>query len=260
MNALEAYITAIDFSQNALKSIIHRYKIQTFFDIDSIPISVAEDLFFKMQEENKVFSVQEIACFCKYHTLHLATCDRKHKCQSLNPYADIQENPILYKKTAKSVSSLKKIELIKEMTLQGKKNEEIMRLTGFARSTVCYLQKQAGVKCVNSRIQYTKEQVEKIKRLSIDFTAKEVGEKLGLTESRVRAIAAQEKIHFYHIGGAPKREKIKNEDDVLELLSQGMSGLQIAKRLGISSSTVYKVKKKITLMQSARADLNNCNI
>lgn len=256
MNALEAYLTAIDFSQNSLKSIIHRYKTQTFLDIDSIPISVAEDLFFKMHEENKVFSIQEIACFCKYHTLHLATCDRKHKCQSLNQYADIQENPILCKKTAKSVSSLKKIELIKEMTLQGKKNEEIMRLTGFARSTVCYLQKQAGVKCVNSRIQYTKEQVEKIKRLSIDFTAKEVGEKLGLTERRVRAIAAQGKIRFYHIGGAPKREKIKNEDDILKLLSQGMSGLQIAKRLGISLSTVYKVKKKITLMQSARVDLN----
>lgn len=244
MNLLKTYLTAIDFSQNALKSIIHRYKIQTFLDIDSIPITVAEDLFFKLQEENKVFSIQEIACFYKYHTLHLATCDRKHKCQSLNPYADIQGNPTLYKKNSKSVSSLKKIELIKEMTLQGKKNEEIMRLTGFARSTVCYLQKQAGVKCVNSRIQYTKEQVEKIKRLSIDFTAKEVGEKLGLTESRVRVIAAQEGIHFYHIGGAPKRSKIKNEDEILELYSQGMSGLQIAKRLGINPKTVYRVKQK----------------
>lgn len=244
MDLLKTYLTAIDFSQNALKSIIHRYKIQTFLDIDSIPITVAEDLFFKLQEENKVFSIQEIACFCKYHTLHLATCDRKHKCQSLNPYADIQEKPNLYKKTAKSVSSLKKIELIKEMTLQGKKNEEIMRLTGFARSTVCYLQKQAGVKCVNSRIQYTKEQVEYIKKLSVDFTAKEVGEKLGLTEKRVRAIAAQEGIHFYHIGGAPKRSKIKNENEILELYSQGMSGLQIAKRLGINPKTVYKVKKK----------------
>ena len=244
MNALETYFTAIDFSQNALKSIIHRYKIQTFYDIDSIPITVAEDLFFKLQEENKIYSVQEIACFCKYHTLHLATCDRKHRCQSLSPYADIQENSILYKKTAKSVASLRKINLIKELTLQGKKNEEIIQITGFARSTVCYLQKQAGVKCVNSRIQYTKEQVEKIKILSIDFTAKELGEKLGLTERRVRAIAAQEGIHFYHIGGAPKREKIKNEDEILELLSQGMSGLQIAKRLGINQKTVYKVKQK----------------
>jgi len=52
MDLLKTYLTAIDFSQNALKSIIHRYKIQTFLDIDSIPITVAEDLFFKMQEEN----------------------------------------------------------------------------------------------------------------------------------------------------------------------------------------------------------------
>ena len=65
-----------------------------------------------------------------------------------------------------------------------------------------------------------------------------------MTEKRVRAIAAQEGIHFYHIGGAPKRSKIKNEDEILELYSQGMSGLQIAKRLGINQKTVYKVKQK----------------
>lgn len=255
MNLLETYLIAIDFSQNALKSIIHRYKIQTYLDINSIPVTVAEDLFFKLQEENRVFSIQEIACFCKYHTRHIATCDRKHKCQSLNPYADIQENPVLYKKNSKSVASLRKIDLIKKLTLQGKKNEEIIQITGFARSTVCYLQKQSGLKCVNSRIQYTKEQAEKIKRLSVDFTAKEVGEKIGLTERRVRAIASQEGIRFYHIGGAPKRSKIKNEDEILELYSQGMSGLQIAKRLGINLKTVYKVKQK----NMRRQTKNGCN-
>ncbi len=247
MTILEAYSLAVAFSENALRKIVHTYKVQTYLELDSIPMSVAEDLIFLQHEKKIDLDKNFIARFCKYHTLHLATCDRKHRSKAFNPDFDTAERTVYKTGFFKPILSLQKMELVKSLTLQGKKNDEIMELTGFSRSTVCYLQKESGVKCVNSRIQYTQEQVEEIRSLAIQCTAKEVGRKMNLTEQRVRTIASKNGIHFYHIGGAPKREKVLREDEIIALLNQGVSGLQVAKRLGVNQKTVYKVASKIAV-------------
>lgn len=148
-----AYNKSIEVSNNVLKTLLHTQYFCSFYEINSIPVSVAEDLFFKVVE-GEVLSDKEIVGYAKWHTLALFTIDRKKKTVNFSYVPEIMiEN---CERTLKDFErknvmknrqiTLNKIELVKKLTLQGKLNDEIMQITGFSRSTVCYFQKQAGVK------------------------------------------------------------------------------------------------------------------
>lgn len=203
MNKIKVYEKALKFSKNTLIGLSHKYKRQTFLTDDDIMQNVATDCFERSLK--KKMSEREIVSFCKYRTLQNYFLDRKHKLVHCD-MSKIQTDSVISKNGHfKSVESLKKIELVKKLTLEGLTNDEIMSRTGFARSTICYLQKTGGIRCVNSRQKYQKWQAEIIRMCIEKMNRKEIGRIFGWTERQVEKCMRDFGIFSPQKGGRKKR-------------------------------------------------------
>ena len=205
MDKIEVYKKALEFSRNTLLGLSHKYKRQTFLMDDDIVQDVAADCFersLKCEMTNK-----DIVVFCKYRTLRNYFLDRKHKIVHCD-MTKIPTGSVVSKNGHfKSVESLRKIEYVKRLTLEGLTNDEIMERTKFARSTVCYLQKTAGVRCANSRQKYQKWQAEIIRLCVEKMTLKEIGVIFGWSERQVERCMRDFGIYSPQKGGRRIRRK-----------------------------------------------------
>lgn len=210
MDKIAVYEKALEFSRNTLLGLSHKYKRQTFLTDDDIIQNVAADCFERSLK--KEMSKQEIVIFCKYRTRQNYFLERKHKIVHCD-MTKIQTDSVVSKNGHfRSVESLRKLELVKRLTLKGLTNDEIMARTKFARSTVCYLQKEGGVRCVNSRQKYQKWQAEIIRMCVEKMERKEIGRLFGWSERQVERCMRDFGIYSPQKGGRKKTVKERKNE------------------------------------------------
>ena len=211
MDAQSAYKRALEFSKNTFIGLSHRYKKQTFLTDNDIAHDVATDCFERCLQ--KEMNERDLVIFCKYRTRQYYFLDRKHKITRCNMNEIPADSVVSKGGFYKSVESLKKIELVKKLTLCGLSNDEIMTKTGFARSTVCYLQKEGGVKCANSRQKYKKWQAEIIRICIEKMTRREIGVIFGWNERQVERCMRDFGIYSPQKGGRKKIVKWRRKNE-----------------------------------------------
>ncbi|MDO5575654.1 MAG: hypothetical protein Q4F84_01130 [Fibrobacter sp.] len=201
------YKKAIGYARNTIKGLVHTYRKQSIFEPDEIVISVAEDCFIKSLE--KEMSNRDIVIFCKYRVRQLYFEERKHRVCAITEEVEqtVQTDRVISKRGHyTSVEVLKKRDIVKKLTLDGKTNDEIIAITGYPRSTIHLYQKQSGVNANNSRSKYTQEQADFVKAHCENMTQKQIGELMGLKDRQVEKIARNYGIYFPNHGGRKKGE------------------------------------------------------
>jgi DNA-binding CsgD family transcriptional regulator len=188
MLSVKDYLWCVDISKNVLKKLVHKNKYSTFLDIDEIPYQVGGDAFeFFLDRE---VSKSEVLKYCKYRTLQVFTLDRKHKTTSFFYLTDdlLISDCVLKTGNYSKPDTLKKRELVKKLTLEGKTNSEIKKLLNMPSSTICYLQKITGVN-FNKEIKEVKMQSEIIKELEkTNDSMRKIALRLGIDYRTVKRV------------------------------------------------------------------------
>lgn len=218
MKPIDVYTFAKQFSKNTLRGLIYRYRQKSYYSLNEIPVSVAEDCYIKSL--GKEMDDTDICIFCKYRTRQLYFEDIKHKTGGMpDDVLEKTRDDTTVIKTGyyTHVEVLKKRETIKQLTLEGKTNDEIIEITGYPRSTICLHQKLAGVKAKQSRSKYTQEQADFVKSKCESMTQKQIGELMGLTGRQVEKIARNFGIYFPQHGGRRKMKDIISTSEIQQL-------------------------------------------
>lgn len=205
MDGIAVYQKALEVSKNTLLGLSQKYKGKTYLTDEDIIQNVADDCFVRSLERE--MSERDIVIFCKYKVRQNYFHDIKHKNVRCDMTRICADSVVSKNGHYKSVEALKKVELVKELTLKGLTNDEIMAKTKFARSTVCYLQKEGGVNCVNSRQKYQKWQAEIIRMCVGKMTRKEIGRLFGWGERQVERCMRDFGIYSPQKGGRKKTVK-----------------------------------------------------